>query len=46
MATALRALPQSSVLVVGQASGFASRAIDASDTVVKLGGAASVELDD
>ncbi len=44
VAAALRALTQSSVLVVGQASGFASRAIDAEDTVVKSGGAAAVEL--
>ena len=46
VAAALRNLPQSSVLVVGQAAGFASRAIDLSDVVVKSGGAASIVLGD
>jgi hypothetical protein len=44
VAAALRNLPQSTVLVVGQAAGFASRAIDLSDVVVKSGGAASIVL--
>jgi hypothetical protein len=44
VAAALRNLPQSTVLVVGQAAGFASRAIDASDVVVKSGGVASIAL--
>ena len=44
VAVALRDMPQASVLVVGQASGFATRAIDAADVVVKSGGAAAVQL--
>ncbi len=41
----LKQLPRSSVLVVGQAAGFAARHIDDSDTVVKAAGVATIQLD-
>lgn len=40
----LKQLPRSSVLVVGQAGSFAARHIDDSDTVIKEGGFATVQL--
>ena len=41
----LRTLPQGTVLVVGQVASFASRHINESDTVVKIGSASVIELD-
>lgn len=40
----LKQHPRSTILVVGQAGGFAGRHIDDSDTVVKAPGSALIEL--
>lgn len=46
IAEVLSELPQSSILVAAQATGFASRDFDAVDTVIKPDGVAVVELGD
>ncbi len=43
VARVLRSLPHATVLLVGQAEGFAARTFDAVDVVVKRGGACTLE---
>ena len=43
VARVLRGLPHATVLLVGQADGFAARTFDAVDVVVKRGGACTLE---
>lgn len=44
MAEVLETLPQSTVLVVGQAGSFATQAFDVVDLVVKSGGSSTIRL--
>ena len=43
MLDVLRALPQQSVLLVGQADSYAAQTVDAVDIVVKRGGVCTLE---